>query len=75
MYTQNIGIQKISQKPIKVTKSWLNRLNQLGQVQNDNLCIKPSSPEKLLVIICIGSIDLVKVAIAFNVETPFIRGC
>ncbi len=43
------------------TKRW-----KLGRVQNCNLCIRPSSHEKLLVILRIGSTDLVKIAIALN---------
>ncbi len=44
IYTQNIGVQKISQKPIKVTKSWLidlvswtNLGSQFGGDESDEL--------------------------------------
>ncbi len=38
----------------------------MGQVQNYNLYVRLSSQEKLLGILCVGSTDSVKVAIAFN---------
>ena len=43
------------------TKRW-----KMGRVQNCNLYIRPGFQEKLLVILCIGSADLVKVAIALK---------
>ena len=38
----------------------------MGRVQNCNLHIRSSSHKKLLVILCIGSTDLVKVAIVLK---------
>ncbi len=44
MHTQNIGVQKTSQKPVKVTKSWLidlvswtNLGSQFGGDESDEL--------------------------------------
>ncbi len=38
----------------------------MGRVQNYNLYVRLSSPEKLLGILCVRSTDTVKVAIAFK---------
>ncbi len=46
----------------------------MGRVQNCNLYIKQSSHEKLLVILCIGSTDLVKVAIVLKYLEFFFQG-
>ncbi len=43
------------------TKWW-----KMDRVQNCNLHIRPSSQEKLSVIHCIGSTDLVKITMALN---------
>ena len=40
----------------------------MGRVQNCNLHIRSSSHKKLLVIFCIGSTDLVKVAIVLKLN-------
>ena len=48
MHTQNIGVQKTSQKPVKVTKSWLidlvswtNLGSQFGGDESDELAKNP----------------------------------
>ncbi len=47
----------------------------MGRVHNCNLYIRSSSHERLLVILCIGSTDLVKVAIALNHRRQVIILC
>ncbi len=44
----------------------------MGRVQNYNFYIRPSSHEKLLVILCIGSTDLVKVAIVLKCSQTYL---